>query len=66
MTADQVDGGPIKTCPDCGSPLNFTLPGFRPATPAERARLTPAAVRVLGLCPNPLCPAKIAANLRPA
>jgi hypothetical protein len=45
----------VVVCPDCGSALRERVPGFRPLTAHEWRRLTPEAVRVLGLCPNPRC-----------
>ena len=53
-TAGEENG--LSTCPDCGSPLHLRVPGFRPLTVEEHRHLTPEAVRVLGLCPNPRCP----------
>ena len=46
----------VDRCPDCGAALNFTIPGFRPATQDERRRLTVSAIRALQLCTDPDCP----------
>ena len=48
----QTDEVGPASCPDCGGALRMTIPGFRPIRDAERDRLTPDAVRVLGLCPS--------------
>jgi hypothetical protein len=50
-----MDAATAVTCPDCGGPLNLTIEGFRPATVDEQLRLTPEAIRVLGLCPDVGC-----------
>jgi hypothetical protein len=54
-TAGTVRDEELSACPDCGGSLHLVIPGFRPLTAAERRRLTPHAVRVLGLCSNPGC-----------
>jgi hypothetical protein len=56
LLTDSGEGNGLSVCPDCGSSLRSRVPGFRPLTAHERRRLTPEAVRVLGLCPNPRCP----------
>jgi hypothetical protein len=55
MNTDVVDS---VTCPDCGGPLTFRIEGFRPFTAEERSRLTPDAIRVLGLCTDRDCPGR--------
>ena len=57
MTHDQTVAG-VAICPDCGSTLTRRIEGFRPATPEEQSRLTPEAIRLLGLCSNDRCPGK--------
>jgi hypothetical protein len=47
-----------RLCPDCGSTLTRRIEGFRPATPEEQDRLTPEAIRLLGLCSNEHCPGR--------
>ena len=43
------------TCPDCGSPLEHRIEGFRPATDEELSRLTAASIRLMNLCTNDVC-----------
>ena len=57
MAHDQTLAEP-GLCPDCGNPLTRQIEGFRPATPEEQRRLTPQAIRLLGLCSNSSCPGK--------
>jgi hypothetical protein len=57
MASDQALVTAVQ-CLDCGTPLNTMIEGFRPATVDEMSRLTPQAVRLLGLCGISLCPGK--------